>query len=136
MTGEEMKDSPLDPEQVRGWYHTYVSDRCICRYCGFDGTRSVMDWLQLQGDHLIPRGVSKEHADDPLNRVTSCFYCNMIKRTFDPTEGRSTKVENREHQEQLVERARTEIKKRMEGTWSYGGGPEASFQFMMREVKK
>lgn len=135
MTEDVDQDDSLDLDRVRGGFHTYVGDRCICRYCGFDGSRSPEDWLQLQGDHLIPRKIAGENAEDPLNRVVACFYCNMVKRKFDPTLGATTKVANHKHQQELIERAREHIKECKRKSWAYGGGPEKSFELMMRWIK-
>ncbi len=121
----------LDPQRVRGWFDTYLEHRCICQYCGFDGSRSPEDWVQLQGDHLIPRHLAVEHAEDALNRVTACYYCNSIKRRFDPSHGNLVKVSSIEIQQELIESARQEIQKRKEKLWRYGGGLQSSFDFMM-----
>lgn len=131
----ENPENALDPERVRGWFQTYLDDKCVCRYCGFDGRRSPEDWMQLQGDHLIPRRVAQKNAEDSLNRVTACAYCNMVKRNFDPAEGRTSKVASRDHQQALVERACKEIERRKARTWGYAGGPEKSFQLMMQRMK-
>lgn len=136
MTMTDAQDEAIDPEKVRGWFHTYVEDLCICRYCGFDGSRSSEDWLQLQGDHLIPRNIAGENAESPLNRITSCYYCNTVKRNFDPSLGTATKVEDRMHQQELVECARQEIMQRKANIWNYGGGPVKSYEFMMRRLQK
>lgn len=121
----------LDPERVRVWFDTFLRDRCVCQYCGFDGKRTPADWVQLQGDHLIPRGIAGEHAEDPLNRVTACFYCNTLKKQFDPAQGQFTKIPSIDVQRQLIERARAQIEKQKESIWRYGGGLQSSFQFML-----
>lgn len=131
-----MASASLDTERVRGWFETYLEHKCTCQYCGFDGSRSLQDWFQLQGDHLIPRNVAAEYAEDNLNRVISCFYCNLVKRNFDPALGEFKQVLNREVQRQLIERARIEIERRKQESWSYGGGPEASYRFMMKRLHK
>jgi|CXWK01.1.fsa_nt_gi hypothetical protein len=34
----EAGDEDLDPQLVRGWFDTFLEHRCICQYCGFDGS--------------------------------------------------------------------------------------------------
>jgi 5-methylcytosine-specific restriction endonuclease McrA len=126
----------IDPQRVRGWFDTFVEHRCICQYCGFDGSRSPEDWVQLQGDHLIPRNKAGEHAEDSLNRITSCYYCNTVKRQFDPAKGQFTKIPDRETQKELIQIARDEIFRKREETWQYGGGFHSSFKFMMKKIKE
>ena len=69
MASEEIEKEEPHPQLVRGWFDTLVEQRCICQYCGFDGTRTPEDWVQLQGDHLIPRHIAGQHSEDTLNRV-------------------------------------------------------------------
>lgn len=128
-------DEILDPQLVRGWFDTFAEQRCICQYCGFDGSRSAEDWVQLQGDHLIPRHIAGEHAEDPLNRVTACYYCNNLKRRFDPALGQFTQVADHGAQRQLIEITRAEIHRRKDALWRYGGGLQASYEFMMKRLR-
>ena len=128
-------DENLDPQLVRGWFDVFVEQGCVCQYCGFDGSRSPEDWVQLQGDHLIPRHIAGEHAEDPLNRVVACYYCNTIKQRFDPAGGRFTQVPSREAQLEIIESACTEIKRRKSEKWKYGRGLQSSYEFMMRRLR-
>ncbi len=70
--------TPLDPVQLR--------DNYICQYCGKDGLGCLDAWHDSTRDHLIP--LTKGGIDDPSNMVTSCSYCNSIKkdRVFDSLE--------------------------------------------------
>ncbi len=129
------EDENLNPQLVRGWFDTFLEQRCICQYCGFDGARTAEDWVQLQGDHLIPRHVAVEHAEDPLNRVAACYYCNSLKRRFNPAQGQFVKVPNSDVQRQLIQIARAEIQRRKEEVWRYGGGLRGSFEFMMKRLR-
>lgn len=135
MVGDEPESEILDPQLVRGWFDTFLEHCCICQYCGFDGSRTPKDWVQLQGDHLIPRHIAGEHAEDLLNRVTACYYCNNIKRRFDPGHGEFVKVPNREIQQQLIQSAREEIQRRKDEIWRYGNGLQSSYDFMMRRLR-
>jgi len=134
MANDAIDKETLNPQFVRGWFDVLLDQRCICQYCGFDGSRSPEDWVQLQGDHLIPRHIAGEHAEDPLNRVVACYYCNTIKRRFDPAHGQFTQVPSREVQMQLIESARAEIQRRKAEIWKYGGGLKSSYDFMMRRL--
>ncbi len=126
----------LDRERVRSWFDTFVKDGCICQYCGFDGSRTPEDWLQLQGDHLIPRKHAGEHLD-ALNKVTACYYCNTIKRGFNPAEGEMiTRIPNREFQRRLIEITRKKLEEKKNNTWRYGGGLSGSYQFMMKDLRQ
>lgn len=131
---DSTEDETLDPQLVRTWFDTLLEHRCVCQYCGFDGSRTAEDWVQLQGDHLIPRHIAGEHAEDSLNRVTACSYCNSLKRRFDPARGLFTKVSTREIQQQLIQAVHTEIQKRKAKTWRYGGGLQESYEFMMKRL--
>lgn len=131
----EADGEDLDPQLVRGWFDTFLEHRCICQYCGFDGSRTPEDWVQLQGDHLIPRNIAGEHAEAPLNRVTSCYYCNSLKRRYDPAHGHFTKVPSREVQRELIQDARKEIQRRKADIWKYGGGLEQSYKFTMQRLR-
>ena len=130
MIGDQIEAGALDPQLVRGWFDTYIECKCICVYCGFDGGRTPEDWAQLQGDHLIPRRVAAEYAEEPLNRVIACYYCNTVKRDFDPANGKFRRVGDREIQMELIRAARLEIEARKARTWRYAGGFEASYLFM------
>ena len=132
---EPEKNEQLDPELVRTWFDTFLEHRCRCQYCGFDGSRTQEDWVQLQGDHLIPRHIAGEHAKDQLNRVTACYYCNGLKRRFDSAHGQFIKVANREIQQQLIQSARAKIEERKSEIWKYGGGLQSSYEFMMRRLR-
>lgn len=132
MLSDETENEELRPERVRTWYDTFVEDRCICQYCGFDGRRTAEDWVQLQGDHLIPRHIAGPNAEDKLNRVTACYYCNSMKRRFDPTHGTLTQVPNVEVRRQLIAVVRTHLEERKQQLWAYGGGLRESYAHMMR----
>lgn len=127
-------EQPLDPSKVRGWFGAYVADGCICQYCGFDGTRSPEHWLQLQGDHLLPRGIAGEHADESLNKVVNCYYCNVVKRDFDPSHGKLARVKTVECRRRLIETSKSHVIARKAKLWSYGGGLQQSFEFMLRHI--
>lgn len=135
MVGDTSDAEDLDPELVRNWFDTLLEYHCVCQYCGFDGSRTPEDWVQLQGDHLIPRHIAGEHAEDSLNRVTACYYCNSLKRRYDPTKGRFTQIPSREVQQELIQEARNEIERRKTNVWRYGGGLEDSYKFMMRRLR-
>ena len=136
MRTKEVDQEPADNNEIRGWFVTYVDHRCTCQYCGYDGSRSAEDWLQLQGDHLIPKKIAGAHAEDPLNKVISCFYCNMVKRGFDPSEGQFTKIESLEQQRVLIERARQKIEARKKRTWGGGRGPQQCYEYMMAWIRE
>ena len=135
MTNDNDEQDELNPDSIRGWFDTYVKHGCICQYCGFDGTRSPEDWVQLQGDHLIPRGIALEHADDDLNRVVACYYCNTQKRNYDPAGGKFKKIDSLESQKELIENARQYIQDKNSRNWKYGGGLEGSFNYMIRKIR-
>lgn len=126
----------LDHEQVRGGYQSYVNDGCVCQYCGFDGKRSPEDWAQLQIDHLIPRGIAGEDQDDPLNLVVACYYCNMQKKNFDPSEGKLTRIPDENKRKELIQAAINYLTRKKEKMWRYGGGFEGSFSHMMASIRK
>jgi len=126
----------LDLEKVRGAYQSYVNDNCVCQYCGFDGKRSAEDWAQLQIDHLIPRGISREHKDDPLNLVVACYYCNTQKKDFDPSDGKLERVPDKKIRMELIQVAIEHLAQKKEKMWGYGGGFKGSFSHMMETIKK
>ncbi len=75
-----MADYPDRPIYVRG--------KCVCVYCGFDGTSGVLAWHQLVIDHVIPlRCKPSERRKSPLNvevnKVVACLKCNDVKRAWD-----------------------------------------------------
>jgi len=66
----------------------YVRGKCVCVYCGFDGTTGVLAWHQLVIDHVIPlRCKPSERKKSPLNvevnKVVACLKCNDVKRAWD-----------------------------------------------------
>lgn len=61
--------------------NTWARDRFVCRYCGFDGTVSLLAAHQLTVDHVRPR--AKGGTDDLENLVTACCACNGIKAEWD-----------------------------------------------------
>jgi hypothetical protein len=125
-----------EPDKVRGDFDIFVGHRCKCQYCGFDGSRSAEDWVQLQIDHLIPQAIAGPDANDSLNKITSCYYCNWIKKDFDPAYGKFTKINNQSIQQKLVKIASEEIQKRKDRNWAYAGGLECSYQFMLGRILK
>jgi hypothetical protein len=66
--------------------------------------------------------------------VIACYYCNSIKRRFDPSRGQLTRVVSRESQLRLIESARLEIRRRKDEGWRYGGGLRSSCEFMVRHL--
>src|SRR5579885_3401444 len=66
----------------------YVRDKCVCVYCGFDGTSSVLAWHQLVIDHVIPlKCKDGDRLKSPLNvevnKRVVCGTCNSVKRGWD-----------------------------------------------------
>jgi 5-methylcytosine-specific restriction endonuclease McrA len=66
----------------------YIKGKCICVYCGFDGSRSVLAWHQLLIDHVIPlRCKPSDRVRSGLNveenKVVACWTCNNAKRPWD-----------------------------------------------------
>ncbi|SRR5579871_1936866 len=66
-------------------WEVYKRDHCACVYCSFNGMNNWHGWRQLAIDHLIPvsRGGSNLHE----NKVVSCTRCNILKGSYDPSDG-------------------------------------------------
>ena len=109
----------------------YAAQQCRCQYCGFDGSRSEQDWLQLQLDHLIPRHIA---SDDHLNLIVSCYYCNAIKRQFNPAAPGIHRILTPEQQQALLAVTRDEIARRKQALWAERQGVSASFALLRQQL--
>lgn len=58
-----------------------LRDRCVCQYCGLDGSRNFEIWMNLTIDHLVPAVPPDERNE---NKVVACYECNSIKRQYMP----------------------------------------------------
>ena len=66
----------------------YVKGKCVCVYCGFDGTKDILAWHQLVIEHVIPlRCKQSERKQSPLNvdvnKRVACQKCNEVKKGWD-----------------------------------------------------
>ncbi len=110
------------------WEHhwkAYIRDKCICVYCGFDGT-IFENWRQLSIDHIIPE---KEDGEDSLNNIAvACRRCNDNKGDFDPR-GKAGKLNLSLTRENLLAKAKESTEQKNEKELP-------AFKAMMKEIKE
>ena len=63
----------------------FQRDNLACQFCGLDGTKSYVNFQNLQFDHLLPKGHANRDSRDFI--VLACGVCNNAdNRYFDKAE--------------------------------------------------
>jgi hypothetical protein len=97
-----------------GWninfLQAFIRDGGHCVYCG----RDVMnEFCVACGDHLLPKRFYPALTQNVDNLVAACTHCNVIKKDYDPSEGKGMEIVLTETvRRQLVDKSRTEIVRR------------------------
>jgi hypothetical protein len=63
----------------------WLRDECRCVYCEKPMLESFITMqFDAQCDHLLPKVIYGELADEPSNLVLACTVCNKVKGSWDP----------------------------------------------------
>jgi hypothetical protein len=72
-----------------GWniniLQAFIRDGGCCVYCGKEVLKEF--GLAFCGDHLLPKSLYPDLAQNVDNLVPACAECNLIKHYYDPSEG-------------------------------------------------
>lgn len=98
----------VDPRELR----VYLRDRCVCQYCGLDGTSDFRIFENLCIDHLVPTARGGPDAAD--NMVIACRNCNEVKGDYDPRKDAPP-----ESREALLTAARKHVRNRLDAKRTY-----------------
>ena len=97
-----------------GWninfLQAFIRDGGRCVYCG----RDVMDEFCVAcGDHLLPKGVYPALAQNIDNLVAACAHCNVVKKDYDPSNGKGMETVLAEPvRQELIDKSKAEITRR------------------------
>jgi HNH endonuclease len=87
----------------------FIRDGGCCVYCGKEVLKEF--GLVFCGDHLLPKSVYPDLAQNVDNLVPACSECNLIKHHYDPSEKNGIDlVITEEVRLDLVRKAREEIR--------------------------
>ena len=67
-----------------------VRDGGCCVYCGKEVLKEF--GLAFCGDHLLPKSLYPDLAQNVDNLVPACAECNLIKHYYDPSEGKGMEI--------------------------------------------
>jgi HNH endonuclease len=77
-----------------GWniniLQAFIRDGGCCVYCGKEVLKEFS--LAFCGDHLLPKSLYPDLAENVDNLVPACAECNLIKHNYDPSEGRGREI--------------------------------------------
>jgi 5-methylcytosine-specific restriction endonuclease McrA len=100
----------------------YIRDKCICQFCGFNGTERTK-WRQLEICQLIPPSKGGKRTKD--NAVVACHRCRQLKHAFDPRTAASSNYARKE----LIKVTKVYIKNRPDSIDELD-----DFNAMMKEI--
>ena len=78
------------PEGLRrhGWNEDSLAfalrDGCQCTYCGCGFLDDFDRYRLWDVDHILPKSKYPELIAEPLNLVSACRVCNLVKGRYDP----------------------------------------------------
>lgn len=76
-----------------GWninfLQAFIRDEGRCVYCGID---VMNEFCVACGDHLLPKRLYPALEQTVDNLVPSCANCNVIKKDYDPSDGKGLEV--------------------------------------------
>jgi 5-methylcytosine-specific restriction endonuclease McrA len=95
-----------------GWninvLQAFIRDGGCCVYCGNELLNEF--GVASCGDHLLPKSLYPDLAENVDNLVPACAECNHIKRVYDPSDGKGKElVITDDIRLELVRKAKEEI---------------------------
>ena len=69
---------------VKSTAMAYVEFNGTCAYCGEDLIEDRRCYALGKIDHLLPKSIYPQYADDQRNLVLACDICNSHKGSFNP----------------------------------------------------
>jgi 5-methylcytosine-specific restriction endonuclease McrA len=108
-----------------GWninvLQAYIRDGGRCAYCERE---LLSEFCLATGDHLLPKQLYPQLAQDIGNLVPCCIHCNRMKHDYDPSEGEGKRIViTADLRKKFVEKTKQEIaRKKREHALDIGTG--------------
>jgi hypothetical protein len=121
-----------------GWninfLQAFIRDGGRCVYCGVD---VMNEFCVACGDHLLPKRSYPALAQNVDNLVPACAHCNIIKKDYDPSEGKGIEIVLTDPVRQsLIDKSKAKIISRKNEYASGFRSDEAAFRQAIAEYRQ
>jgi len=70
----------------------FIRDDGCCVYCGKELLKKFGPSCEACGDHLLPKSLYPDLAENVDNLVPACIECNRMKHNYDASEGKGMEI--------------------------------------------